>query len=110
MANATKKWVGISMCAIQNNVTKIKGKYLVFKTSIAGIHTCLLINNGSEAKLINKFFVCLNKTSTFQLEKLIQLMLDNRHEEMDSIAIEHYLTKIHTQRKKEKKESLCAKK
>ena len=65
------------MCAIQNNVAKVKGKHLVFKTSIAGIHTCLLINNNSEAELIDKSFACLNKISTFQLEKPIQLMLGN---------------------------------
>ena len=65
------------MCTIQNNVIKVKGKHLVFKTTIAGIHTCLLIDNSSEVKLIDKSFVHLNQISTFQLEKLIQLMLDN---------------------------------
>ena len=65
------------MCAIQNNVVKVEGKHLVFKTSIAGIHTHLLINNGSEAKLIDKSFLRTNKISTFQLEKPIQLTLGN---------------------------------
>ena len=65
------------MCVIQINVAKIKGKHLVFKTSIAGIHTCLLIDNGSKAKLIDESFACSNKISTFQLEKSIQLTLGN---------------------------------
>ena len=56
------------MCAIQNNVAKVKDKHLIFKTSIAGIHTCLLIDNGSEAKLIDKSFACSNKISIFQLK------------------------------------------
>ena len=77
MADTTEKRVRISTCALQNKVVKIKGKHLVFKTSIAGIHTCLLIDNSSEAKLIDKSFVRSNKISTFQLEKPIQLTLGN---------------------------------
>ena len=73
----TERWVRISTCAIQNNVAKVKGKHLIFKSSITGIHTCSLIDNSSEAKLIDKSFACSNKISTFQLEKLIQLMLGN---------------------------------
>ena len=65
------------MCAIQNDVTKVEGKHLVFKISIAGIHSRLLIDNSSEAKLIDKSFAHLNKISTFQLEKPIQLTLEN---------------------------------
>ena len=67
----TERQVRISTCAMQNNVAKVKGKYLVFKSSIAGIYTCLLIDNSNEAKLIDKSFVCTNKISTFQLEKSI---------------------------------------
>ena len=76
-ADTTEKQVRISTCAIQNNVAKVKGKHLVFKTNIAEIHTCLLIDNSSETKLIDKSFAHLNKISTFQLEKPIQLMLGN---------------------------------
>ena len=76
-ADTTKKWVKISTCAIQNDMTKVEGKHLVFKTSIAGIHTCLLIDNDSTAKLIDKSFACSNKINTFQLEKPIQLTLRN---------------------------------
>ena len=65
------------MYAIQNNVAKVEVKHLVFKTSITGIHTRLLIDNGSKARLIDKSFTHLNKISTFQLEKLIQLTLGN---------------------------------
>ena len=85
-ADTTEKRIKISMCAIWNNVAKVKGKHLVFKTSIAGIHTRLLIDNDSKTKLINKFFARLNKISTFQLEKPIQLTLGN------SEAVQH-LTK-----------------
>ena len=64
-ADTTEKQVRISIYAIQNNVAKFEGKHLVFKTSIVGIHTCLLIDNGSKAKLINRFFARSNKISTF---------------------------------------------
>ena len=76
-ADTTEKRVKISTCAIQNDVAKVEGKNHVFKTSIAGIHTCLLIDNGSKAKLIDESFVRSNKISTFQLEKPIQLTLGN---------------------------------
>ena len=46
----TETRVRISMCAIQNDVAKVKGKHLVFKTSIAGIYTHLLIDNGSNIR------------------------------------------------------------
>ena len=72
-----EKRVKISTCAIQNNVAKVKSKHLIFKSSIARIHTRLLIDNGSEAELIDKSFVRSNKISTFQLEKPIQLTLGN---------------------------------
>ena len=64
-ADTTEKWVRIFLCAIQNNLAKVEGKHLVFKTSIVGIHTHLLIDNGSKAKLIDKSFAHLNKISTF---------------------------------------------
>ena len=37
----------------------------------------LLVNNRSEAKLIDEFFVCANKISTFELEKLIDFIFGN---------------------------------
>ena len=58
-------------------MTKVEDKHLVFKTSIAGIHTRLLIDNSSKAELIDEFFARSNKISTFQLEKPIQLTLRN---------------------------------
>ena len=39
---------------------RIKGKHLVFKASITGINTQLLIDNSSEAKLIDELFVRTN--------------------------------------------------
>ena len=75
--DTTEKRVRIFTYTIQNNMVKVEGKHLVFKTSIAGIHTCLLIDNDSKVKLIDKSFVCSNKISTFQLEKSIQLTLGN---------------------------------
>ena len=56
---------------------KVKDKHLIFKASIIGIKTHLLVDNSSEAKLINKFFVCTNKLSTLKLEKYINLILRN---------------------------------
>ena len=56
---------------------KIEGKHLVFKASIAGIKTRLLIDNGSEAELIDKSFVRTQKISTFKLRKKIKLTLGN---------------------------------
>ena len=76
-ADTTEKRVRISTCAIQNDVAKVKGKHFILKTSIAGIHTRLSIDNSSEAKLIDKSFAHLNKISTFQLENSIQLTLGN---------------------------------
>ena len=56
---------------------KIEGKHLIFKASIAGIKTRLLIDNGSEAKLIDKAFVREQGISTFKLKKKIKLTLGN---------------------------------
>ena len=58
-------------------MAKVEGKHLIFKTSIAEIHTRLLIDNGNETELIDKSFARSNKISTFQLEKPIQLTLAN---------------------------------
>ena len=57
---------------------KIEGKHLVFKASIEGIKNRLLIDNGSEAELIDKSFVRTQKISTFKLRKKIKLTLGNR--------------------------------
>ena len=56
---------------------KIEGKHLVFKASIAGIKTRLLIDNGSEAELIDKSFVRTQRVDTFRLKKKIKLTLGN---------------------------------
>ena len=44
----------------------------MFKASVAGMKTRLLIDNGSEAELINKSFVRTQKISTFKLKKKIK--------------------------------------
>ena len=56
---------------------KIEGKHLVFKASIAGIKTRLLIDNSSKAELIDKTFVREQKINTFKLKKKIKLTLGN---------------------------------
>ena len=56
---------------------KIEGKHLVFKASIAGMKTYLLIDNGSEAELIDESFVRTQKIDTFKLAKRIKLTLGN---------------------------------
>ena len=56
---------------------KIEGKHLVFKASIAGMKTRLLIDNGSEAELIDKSFVRTQRVDTFRLKKKIKLTLGN---------------------------------
>ena len=56
---------------------KIKSKHLIFKTSIAEMKTHLLVDNGSEAELIDEFFAHINKLSIFKLEKCINIMLGN---------------------------------
>ena len=76
-ATVKTKRVRISACAIRDDVPKIKGKHLVFKASIAGIKTCLLIDNGTEAELINESFVRTQKIDTFKLAKRIKLTLGN---------------------------------
>ena len=65
------------MCAIRDDVPKIEGKHLVFKSSINGIKTHLLVDNGSETELIDESFVHTNKISTFKLKKAIKLTLGN---------------------------------
>ena len=65
------------MCAIRNDVPKIEGKHLVFKSSINRIKTRLLVDNGSETELIDESFVRTNKISTFKLKKAIKLTLGN---------------------------------
>ena len=57
---------------------KIEGKHLIFKASIAEIKTQLLIDNGSETKLIDKSFVRTQKINTVKLKKKIKLTLRNR--------------------------------
>ena len=57
------KMVRVSTCAVRDTEKKIEGKHLVFKTSIAGIKTRLLIDNGSEAELIDESFVRKHKLS-----------------------------------------------
>ena len=49
------------ICAMRNNMLKVKNKYLIFKINIIKIKPCLLINNRSETELINKFFIFANK-------------------------------------------------
>ena len=57
---------------------KIAGKHLVFKASVAEIKTCLLIDNDSEAELIDGSFMRTNKISTFKLKTRIGLELGNK--------------------------------
>ena len=56
---------------------KVEGKHLIFKTSIAGIKTRLLINNRNEAELIDESFVRANKIPSFKLEEPINFILGN---------------------------------
>ena len=58
-------------------MTKIKNKYLIFKTSIVEMKIYLLVDNENETKLINKFFVHVNKVSSFKLKKSINFTLEN---------------------------------
>ena len=62
---------------MRNNVPKAEGEHLILKTSIAEMKTHLLVDNRSEAKLIDKFFVCANNISTFKLGKPIDFILRN---------------------------------
>lgn len=63
------KHVKIFACAVQNNISKVKEKHLVFKAKIARIKIYILIDNNSKTKLIDKFFVHLHGISTFKLKK-----------------------------------------
>lgn len=73
----TAKWVRILAYAIQDNMPKIEDKHFVFKTSIAEIHMCLLIDNSCKAKLIDKFFVHTHGVITFKLKIKIKIELKN---------------------------------
>ena len=69
--------VRVSTCAVRNNMPKVKGKHLIFKTSIAGVKTRLLVDNRSEAELIDESFMRANKIPFFKLEELIEFILGN---------------------------------
>ena len=86
---STTKRVRISAYVIQDNVPKIKEKYLVFQAGIAEIKTCLLIDNGSEAKLIDKAFVCEQRINIFKLKRKIKLTLGNKKvvQKLDSACL-----------------------
>ena len=71
---------------------KIEGKYLVFKSSINRIKTCLLVDNSSEIKLIDKSFVRTNKISTLKLKKAIKLTFDN--DKMAQTLTRRYLVDV----------------
>ena len=62
---------------MRNNVPKVNGKYLIFKTSIARVKNFLLIDNRSEAELIDESFMRANKIPSFKLEKSINFILKN---------------------------------
>ena len=68
---------------------KIESKHLVFKASVAGMKTRLLIDNGSEAELINKSFVRTQRIDTFKLKKQIKLTLGNEEviQKLDSACL-----------------------
>ena len=59
---------------MRNNILKVENKYLIFKTSIAGVKTCLLIDNGSEAEFIDEIFMHINKILFFEPKKPINLI------------------------------------
>lgn len=74
---ASIRTVRVSACAVRDDVAKIEGQHLIFKASIGGIKSRLLIDNGSEAELIDESFMRTNKIPTFKLEKPIKLALAN---------------------------------
>ena len=61
----------------------------MFKASIAGVKTRLLINNGNKTKLIDKSFVREQKINTFKLKKKIKPTLGNRKvvQKLDSACL-----------------------
>ena len=63
---------------MKNNIPKVDGKHLIFKTSIAKVKTRLLVDNENEAEFIDEFFMRANKIPSFKLKKLINLILRNR--------------------------------
>ena len=70
-------------------MVKIERKHFVFKASIAGIKTGFLINNSSEAELINESFVHTQKINTFKLKMKIVLTLGNKEvvQKLDSTCL-----------------------
>ena len=56
---------------------KVKSKYLIFKTNMTEVKTCLLVDNRNDAEFIDESFVCANKISFFKLKKPINLILRN---------------------------------
>ena len=73
----TKRKIRVLIYIVRNNVLKVKGKHLIFETSIVRVKTYLLINNKYKAKLIDAYFVRANKISSFELEKSINFIFKN---------------------------------
>ena len=71
------KTIKILIYTMRNDMLKVEGKHLIFKTSITGIKICLLMNNKSEAKFVNKSFVYINQIPFFELKKLINFIFRN---------------------------------
>ena len=69
--------IKVSTCTMGNNMSKVNGKYLIFKTRIVKMKLFLLIDNRSKTELINKFFMYANKIPFFELKKLISFILKN---------------------------------
>ena len=71
------KTVRVFSCAVLDTEKKIESKHLVIKTIIAGIKTRLLVDNRSEAELIDESFARVNKLNTSKLETGVKLTLGN---------------------------------
>ena len=75
--NKIKQIGKILKIPMKNHVSKVKGEYLIFKTSIIRVRTCLLVDNKNEAEIIDQSFVYANKIPYFKLEESINLILKN---------------------------------
>ena len=56
---------------------KVKGKHLIYKPRIVRVKTHLLVDNRSEAELLDESFMRANKIPSFKLKKPINFILRN---------------------------------
>lgn len=67
--------MSISSFAVDDRSRMEKGSYMILKATVNSINTRILLDNGSQADLVNEPFARANKLDTFPLTKRIRMTL-----------------------------------